>query len=128
MTAIGAEAAIHIREASQAISTTHQPPTSYRLFISGQNDHIITLQLVLEGHFMNLCVTTRHTFEEKIIINLENKEQSSNLLLALARTVILGFGTRWDPCPYFCSIQKYLRALKWGLFFDCRLPPAVVLE
>jgi hypothetical protein len=44
------------------------------------------------------------------------REQSSNLLLAFASTVILGFGPRRDPWSYFFSFQNHIYVLKWGLF------------
>jgi hypothetical protein len=46
--------------------------------------------------------------------------QSSKLLLSLPSTVILGFGPRQCPWPYFCSFQT-LRVLKWDLLFKDRL-------
>jgi hypothetical protein len=39
-------------------------------------------------------------------------DQSVKLLLTLASTVKLaGFGSRRNPCPYFCSFQEFLRVL-----------------
>jgi hypothetical protein len=34
--------------------------------------------------------------------------KSSKLLLALASTVILGFGPLQDPCPYFCLFETFV--------------------
>jgi hypothetical protein len=45
-------------------------------------------------------------------------ERNSNLPLALASTVVLGFGPHWDPWAYFCSFQDHIPVLKWGLLFD----------
>jgi hypothetical protein len=44
--------------------------------------------------------------------------QRSNLLLAFASTIVLGFWPRPDILTYFCSFQEYLFVLKWGPFFD----------
>jgi hypothetical protein len=43
-------------------------------------------------------------------------KQSSNLLLALDSTVILGFGPCWESWPYFRPFQDHLGVSKWGLY------------
>jgi hypothetical protein len=45
---------------------------------------------------------------------------SSELLLALASTVILGLGHRWNTWSNCCSFQDHLWVWKWGLLFDER--------
>jgi hypothetical protein len=45
----------------------------------------------------------------------ESRFRSSNLLLALASTVVLGFGPRRDPWPNFCSFQDNLYVWRWSL-------------
>jgi hypothetical protein len=52
--------------------------------------------------------------------NPDRPVQSSEFLMGLASTVVLGFGPRWDPWPYFLSFHA-LRVLKWGLLFEERL-------
>jgi hypothetical protein len=49
--------------------------------------------------------------------------QSSKLLLALASTVFLGFGPRWNPWLYIFVLFRLLRVLKWGLLFEKRRGP-----
>jgi hypothetical protein len=44
-------------------------------------------------------------------------KKSGYLLLAFVSTVILGFGRRRDPWPYFCSFQDHLCILKVGFLF-----------
>jgi hypothetical protein len=46
--------------------------------------------------------------------------QPGKLLLALASTVVLGFGPQRDPYRYFFYLSGILRVLKQGLLFDER--------
>jgi hypothetical protein len=61
-----------------------------------------------------LSIQIRTIFQFKPL----KREQSSNLLLAFASTVIRGFGTHDH---IFCPFQYNLRVLKWGLLFDERV-------
>jgi hypothetical protein len=56
----------------------------------------------------------------KIIIKPLKNEQSFNLLLAFASTVIVGLGPRRDPWQYFLFFSRHLCILKWGPLFEER--------
>jgi hypothetical protein len=56
----------------------------------------------------------------KIIIKSLKNEQSFNLLLAFASTVIMGLGPRRDTWKYFLFFPRHLCILKWGPHFEER--------
>jgi hypothetical protein len=52
--------------------------------------------------------THTHTHARARVPCADWAQHSTRLLLALAITVVLGFGPHWDPQPYFCSFQDHV--------------------
>lgn len=65
-------------------------------------DFPVLLNSILLYSLVNITVAI-------LMVNIFGRvEQSSNLLLALVSTVILGYGPGWDPWLYFSSFQDLL--------------------